>query len=952
MRSRTWIRSLLPFLLTLTVTLTLTSGLARLDAQQGAGDATLSGAVTDPTAALVAGAEVTLSHADTGYTRTLRTAEDGRYRAVALPVGSYHIQVAVQGFQTARHDVTLTVGSAVTLNIRLELGGETTSVEVTARAAVTNPGETANVGPIGAKAVADLPIRGRNFVEFAQLSPGASQESDRGGLVVAGQRSINSNVAVDGMDFNDSLQGNQRGGNDGVFFFPQLAIREFQVVRSGAGAEVGRTNAAFVNAVTRTGTNAIHGDALHLNRNPALTGKDAFGRDQENEQHQIGGALGGPLVASSPVLLRRRRTELPARPLLRPVRSAPGQRSGAARGPRRARRRRHLDQRHDGGLRPRRLELSSRQRLDVNYLYSRLRGENFGVTSSQTNIASSNNYANTRKSHGVKAALQSILTPAMLNEARFQWAVDDRTEEAYVNAPEIRITGFGRVGGAQSRPQFLNTERWQFVDNLTGSWRRHQWKTGLDVNISPQFQNRAQLYRGQYQFRSYADYLSGRIQRFQQAIPVSSSSGVYEGTQKELALYATDTWTPAPTVTATLGLRWEGQWNPQPPNLNPRFVETNRVPNDLSMWQPRAGLSWNPDGKGRSVFRVSTGVLAARTPATIFARVFHDNGINVVGVDSNVDARVLQTAPFPDAFDGVPPGISGIVPRVFGIDEDFRNPRSFQAAVTFERTLGEDWSAWISGLYNRTWNLHRMLDRNLAPPTYNAAGMPIFPSGRPDPTIGILQINESTAHSRYRGLLTGLRRRMSDRVTVEASYTFAVNRDDDSNERDFSRNLVLDPYNLENQWGYSKQDIRHNTVISGVVRLPLGFTYSSILQARSGLPYTAVIGSDTQNDGNTANDRAIVDGRVVARNSFRQPSFFNWDMRLLKELPLGHARLTLSVEAFNVTAASNKNFGPDQESIFGTPASPNANFGIPFEAPSSARFGGARQVQLGARVAF
>lgn len=108
---------------------------------------------------------------------------------------------------------------------------------------MVNPEESADATIIGEKSVSNLPIRGRNFLEFAQLTPGVSQEGDRVGLLVAGQRSINSNVSVDGMDFNDSLQGNQRGGNKAVFFFSQLAIREFQMLRSGANAEIGRTNA-------------------------------------------------------------------------------------------------------------------------------------------------------------------------------------------------------------------------------------------------------------------------------------------------------------------------------------------------------------------------------------------------------------------------------------------------------------------------------------------------------------------------------------------------------------------------------------------------------------------------------------------------------------------------------------------------------------------------------------
>jgi hypothetical protein len=246
-----------------------------------------------------------------------------------------------------------------------------------------------------------------------------------------------------------------------------------------------------------------------------------------------------------------------------------------------------------------------------------------------------------------------------------------------------------------------------------------------------------------------------------------------------------------------------------------------------------------------------------------------------------------------------------------------------------------------------------MLDRNLSPPAYDATGLPVFPTARPDSTVGILQINESSAHSSYDGMLITARRRMSQRFAFQASYTLSVNYDDDSNERDFSRNLVLDPYNLKNQRGYSKQDIRHNAVASGLVTLPYGITWSTILQARSGLPYTATVGADLQRDGNTVNDRAIINGRVVPRNSFRQPSFSNWDMRLLRDFTIREAaRLSLSFEAFNILKAGNKNFGADQESLYGRGPTPDVNFGVPGEAPNSARFGGARQVQLGARFTF
>src|SRR4029078_8873801 len=128
------------------------------------------------------------------------------------------------------------------------------------------------------------------------LPPTVIQERARSGLVISGQRSINSNVSIDGADFNDPLQGNQRRGTGGVFFAPQAAVEEFQVVRTGASASVGRTAAGFVNVGTKSGTNALHGALFYFKRNRQMTSADAFGRSLDNQQNQFGGAIGGPIA--------------------------------------------------------------------------------------------------------------------------------------------------------------------------------------------------------------------------------------------------------------------------------------------------------------------------------------------------------------------------------------------------------------------------------------------------------------------------------------------------------------------------------------------------------------------------------------------------------------------------------------------------------------------------------
>lgn len=214
-------------------------------------------------------------------------------------------------------------------------------------------------------------------------------------------------------------------------------------------------------------------------------------------------------------------------------------------------------------------------------------------------------------------------------------------------------------------------------------------------------------------------------------------------------------------------------------------------------------------------------------------------------------------------------------------------------------------------------------------------------------------MNESSAHSSYDGLILTATKRFARRVQMQANYTFSTTYDDDSNERNFSREITLNPFDLTLERAYSKQDIRHNFNLSGLVQLPLGFTFSGIVITRSGLPFTPVIGTDQQNDANDDNDWAIINGRVAGRNSMRQPSFVDLDLRIQKGFRFGdRQQLTISAEGFNVTKHANRNFGVDGVSVYGTPAAPVATAGQPLFAPSTARFGGPRQLQFGARFVF
>jgi hypothetical protein len=926
-------------------------GATKAAAQSESGGASIEGEVHGPNGKAVANASVRITATATGYTRTIATRRDGSFIAPLLPVGHYVLEATAAGFQSGkRDDVVLRVGTTYSVAINLKsVGGE--QITVSTEEGLIDQADPAGSLTIDQRSISDLPARGRNFPDFILLTPTVIQESDRSGLVISGQRSINSNISIDGADFNDPLQGNQRGGNEGVFFFPQAAVEEFQVVRAGAAASVGRTAAGFVNVVTKSGTNAFHGELFYFNRNRKLTSPDAFGRSLDNQQNQFGGAIGGPIAADRAHFFLAAEQNLLRVPFVTQFQAQPAgvvvPRELAA-----------LEGEHHGTNNPTavfgRLDLSvsAAHRLNLQYTYSRLHGENFNFDSPPLDQAEETNYLRTTTSYGGKATLSSMVGTSLLNELTAQFGTDDRLEQPNQSRPLIAITGFGTFGGDAARPRVFEARRYQVTDNLIVMRERHRLRFGFDVNLTPARQKRESNIQGRYDFTSLANYQAGRISRYRQTLSAGGAEELfYDASQREVGFYAQDRATFG-SVTVDMGLRWDGQWNPESPKPNPAIPQTAGIPDDLKMWQPRFGLAWSPGGRGRSLFRVTAGIYDARTPANLFQRVFTDNGLTTVALDSRVDPSILNNLTFPNALGSLPPGVRFAPPQVVGFDPSFENPRAKQFSAGVEHQIGRAVAASLDYVHVSTDQLQRRLDRNLFAPTLDATGMPIFPRTRPDPTIGPLSINESTAKSRYDAVTTSLQARYG-RLNAQATYTLSWNKDDDSNERTFNRETALNPLDVAPEYTWAKQDARHTVSVSGVADLPGGIAFGLVLLGRSALPYTAVIGFDTQNDGNDVNDRAIVDGHVTGRNAFRQPSFFDLDLRLVKGFHLSTSgRIDLIAELFNATRASNKNFGADAVSNFGTPAAPVSTAGQPLFAPTTARYGGPRQLQLGARVIF
>ena len=388
--------------------------------------------------------------------------------------------------------------------------------------------------------------------------------------------------------------------------------------------------------------------------------------------------------------------------------------------------------------------LTPNQTLNLQYTFTRLRGENFNFDSPQQDVAESANFTRKNSSNRLKAGWLSILGGNAVNEVRAQFATDYRDEAPNALVPQIVITGVGTLGGDTGRPRTFNNRRTQFSDNMTWIHGRQQLRAGADANFTYAEQMRESNTLGRFDYTSLTNYLAGRISRYRQTVAgFNPENLLYTGTQQELGLYLQDKL-DLRRVALTLGLRWDGQWEPQPPRPNPAVSYTALIPDDLKMWQPRAGLAWNLNGSGQSVLRLSAGIYDARPPANLFQRVWTDNGFTTLAVDRRTDASILNLVSSGEALTLLPAGLNVPVQRIFGFDPAFQNPRTLQGALTLEQQLAGGVMASAGYLYAATSNLQRRLDRNLFPPTYDATGTPIYPATRPNPRFAQIEVNEST----------------------------------------------------------------------------------------------------------------------------------------------------------------------------------------------------------------
>ena len=906
-------------------------------AQQTVTSASLSGRVEDVNGAAVSDANLTATNLETNQKQVATTDYDGRYKFPYLQVGSYNLIVEAQGFSLLTKQLTLTVGQAFDLPLKLEVAGVSEHVNITSDVPLIETVRTQVTETIQPRDVEALPLNGRNYLDLALLVPAVSPTNTGSnqrfaetsavpgqGISIAGQRNLYNSFILDGVSANDDaadLTGT---------YYSQEVVNQLQVITSGGIAEFGRASGGVVNIITKSGTNEWNGNLYGFVRNQRFDARNPLAPTKDLlTQAQYGITFSGPVRQDRTFFFtnfeQTRRNYSAVITILPSAVTTINNRLNTLgfKGPR-----------ITTGLVPASFDttnffarldhkFSDRNHLSARYSLYHITAENSRTVGGLNAISRGSGIDN--KDQTLQVSNITTISSRTLNEARFQFT--NSRLDAPINdevGPAVGISGVANFGTATFSPLARDINLFEAVDNVSTQRGAHSPKVGVAF-----LYNRVNILfpgalQGVYNFTSVGNFLTGNYLTFQQAFGAPSQFQ----SNPNVGFFGQDEWRVRSNFTINAGLRYDVQFLPSP------------IQTDTNNLAPRLGFAYAP-GNHKTVIRASFGLYYDRIPLRATSNALQRDGTKYIVV------QLSPTQPGAPVFPNVladQPSTLITKPNITRIDPNIENSYSEQANLQIERELPGNTVISVGYLHLRS--LHLILSRNVNVPTVPAsAGIPNF--GRPDPNWGNIGRFESSGDSYYNGLVVSFVKRSPRWANVRVSYTLSKTTDDAGN---FFFSTPQNNFNLRDDMGLSDNDQRHRLVISGWFQAPdykkngwqkalRGFQLSYIFTYASRLPFNILLGSDRNFDTNN-NDRPV----GVGRNTGRGFDFASLDMRLSRRFRITERLgLDLLAEGFNLLNRSN--FGVPNNT-FGSGTTPNATFGQPTQAFDP------RQFQFGLRLSF
>ena len=983
--------------------------------------ATVQGDVLDEKGGSVPGATIEARNLDTNYLRTETSNGDGHYVFLNLAPGRYTLTVSKQGFATIlQENVNLTVGQVITIPVTMKISSVSQQI-VVSDVPIVEVTKTESSSTLDEAAVANTPVLGRKFEDLLTLTPGVSitQGPDGDEININGQRGIFNNISLDGGDYNNGFFGEQAGGQRAAIDITLEAVKEFQIIASGANAEFGRTAGGVVNVITKSGTNDIHASAFEYFRTESLTAAASDGTPLTGfRRNQFGGTVGGPIIKDKLFFFAAGEgimEDLTRKNLSVPLGAACGVTSPvfnssitdaqiSASGDCQRQTLLNFFQTNFGENEGLPIDhvvrnasifgrvdynLDAKNQLFFSYSFDRSNNPNqtfdvptYGTTANGTEGVSH------IQSFNVNAT--STITNNVLNEAHFTYSRETRPRAA-VNQAAVPDTAMGfspdfRFG----QPFFLEPtvdeliDRHDIRDNISVIHGKHTWKFGGEWLHTYNTQIFRGFFTGRYIFDSVTGFLhyaspaslgpgfgpgaaecadgtftdlsllaggncpdgsafsGGPLLLYLQHGPTTSgetldASGASAIANEDFSLFAQDTWKVWRNVTFNYGLRWDAQRFPDPtipPSQtaygadlgNPAFPSNGKLPNQWKEFQPRLGFAWDLRGNGKSALRASWGIFNARQNMLTQVGAITTNGVQqqsiaaatclfkIAGVCQQNSAggpapTYPGTVPVPLLAPGTFPFQSGVT--VFS--KDYANPRIYSTNVGYEQQLIGDYAAYADFTLSKGVHLTRFTNPNAGTgfllPTSGADTVTYTGVHGVFPDLGDVTDTVSSAKSLYRGFTVGLRKRLSHRFLFDANYTYSIDKDDDSNERDPFTFRYANLFNLAAEYSNSDRDERHKFNFYTVAHLPWGFEGNVRMQAHSAQPITDNVNGDgTGAPCSQQNSRTrFVGGIDCGRNHLRKDNgFFTFDFGVGRPFHLGERfRVTPKLEMFNTFNNTN-----------------------------------------------
>jgi len=935
-----------------------------IHAQETLTNASVTGRVLDPAGSLVAHAAVKALAVATNQTYTVETDEQGRFRLPYLPAGAYRISAASSSFAGTAKDVMLTVGSAFDITLKLSVATAATNVEVNAESPLIEENRSQISQTVLQPEVANLPYKGRNYLDIGLLLPGVSPTNTAStqtlaetaevvgqGYSVNSQRNFSNSFVVDGVSDNDDAAG--LAGNA----FSMDVVQEFQAVTSGGQAEFGRALGGYFNLITKSGTNQLHGSSYGFLRNQRLNADNALsGNKLPLTQGLYGASLSGPLnkdrtflfgnfeegrlntagvITVTPANARIINARLLAAgydaPLLPVVSSSTTLFPNTL----------HTDTVFVRGDH----RFSQRDQFNTRYSFYKLSSTNARGVGGLNEASNGTSVYDTN--HTIAASNVATLSARTFNETRGQFSYDDLTAPPNDQiGPAVTISGVAVFGRSTSSPTGRLNYLGEVIDNLVLQRGTHTLKTGIDFLYNDDTITYPQSLRGSYSFSSMASFLAGTYNS--QGYTQNFGTPTIQQNNPNLGFYAQDEWKISPSLTLNAGVRYDLEW------LQTINTDTGNV-------SPRVGFAWSPINRG-TVVRASYGLFYDRVPLRPLANALlsANNTIDpaqasFLSYSFSPGGSGAPTFPFVAT---APP--AGAKPNYATMDRSIQNPYSEQAGLEVEQQLTR--TSTLSLSYQHLRGLHLIT-------SYNTN---INPDGtRPDPTRGNIKPYSSKFDSYYDGLAVSYLQHPMSWGSTRISYTWSKAID---NVGEFFFSSPINNFNFQMDRSRSDDDQRHRVVFNAIANSPAsqahsfaqhlthGWTLSGILQYYSRLPFNITTGANTKQataqrpcaagfsltaNGGINPCTEAQPGAVIGRNAGIGFDFFSLNARLSRTFAITErVHLEGMAEAFNALNHRNDMI-PNATWGSGTyPTTPNSTFG------HATAVGDPRNIQLAARINF